>query len=89
MRIPSGAISTLIGLCGTGLAVALPDARWIGWAIIGIAAVLFIFQVAFENGAIPRQREMLLLALSQLAHRARVPGIFGQDCRFVSRMSIK
>ena len=45
-------MSTLIGIAGTGLGMAIPDQRWIGWAIVALAIVIFAVQVRYENGHI-------------------------------------
>jgi hypothetical protein len=52
MRISPGALSALVGGCGTGLAVAFPDARLVGIVIIVIAVAVFAFEVAVENGGL-------------------------------------
>ena len=49
------AIGTLLGTCGTGLAMAIPEYKWIGWAVVALAFAVFIFQVRVENGGLRAQ----------------------------------
>jgi hypothetical protein len=73
MRISSGALSSFITLGGGGLAVALPNARWIGWAIVVAAVVIFWFQVRLENGGLHAQwpwsatRRTMAIGLAMIA----------------------
>jgi hypothetical protein len=55
MRISPGSLSTLVGISGTGLAMALPDYRWVGWALVALALAIFIIQVRWENGSLKAQ----------------------------------
>ena len=52
MRISPGALSTFIGISGTGLGMALPGLPLIGWGLILLALVIFAFQVKYENGGV-------------------------------------
>lgn len=49
-------VSGSLGIVGTGLAMALPEQRWIGWLIVFLGIVVFIFSVRNElkDGACER-----------------------------------
>jgi hypothetical protein len=50
VRISAAALGTPISIVGTGLAMALPDQKWIGWAIVVLGIAIFALQVRYENG---------------------------------------
>jgi hypothetical protein len=50
IRIGSGSFSTGLGVIGTGLAMAFPDQKWIGFVLIAIGLLIFLFDIRFEHG---------------------------------------
>jgi hypothetical protein len=50
MQVTPGALATLVGIAGTGLAMAVPDQRWIGWVLVILAIAIFSVQFRYENG---------------------------------------
>jgi hypothetical protein len=52
MKITSGSASAGLAIVGTGLAMALPEQKWMGFVLIGISAVVFGFDIRFEHGEI-------------------------------------
>jgi hypothetical protein len=51
-KTTSGSGAGALGIIGTGLALALPDAKWIGWTLVGIGLLVFVFDVHIERGQI-------------------------------------
>lgn len=53
--------------------MALPETRWIGWAIVAVAVIVFVAQVRIENGGLRAQwpwlatRRTLLTGLAMVA----------------------
>ncbi len=50
LKTTSGSGDGALGIIGTGLALALPDAKWIGWTLVGIGLVVFVFDIHIERG---------------------------------------
>jgi hypothetical protein len=51
-KTTSGSGAGALGIIGTGLALALPDAKWIGWTLVGVGLLVFVFDVHIERGHI-------------------------------------
>jgi len=52
VKTTSGSGAAGLGIIGTGLALALPDAKWIGWALVVAGLFVFIFDIRLERGHI-------------------------------------
>jgi hypothetical protein len=50
VTVTNGSLSTCLGLAGTGVAMMLPDQRWIGGVIIALAVLTLLFDVRIERG---------------------------------------
>jgi hypothetical protein len=57
ITIASGSGAASFGIIGTGLAMTLPDQRWIGLCIIGLGILVFLFDVRVERGHIEADRQ--------------------------------
>ncbi len=52
VKTTSGSGAAGLGIIGTGLALALPDAKWIGWLLVVAGLFVFIFDIRLERGHI-------------------------------------
>lgn len=52
IKTTSGSGAAGLGIVGTGLALALPEARWIGWLLVAAGLLVFAFDVRIERGQI-------------------------------------
>jgi len=52
VKTTSGSGAAGLGIIGTGLALALPDAKWIGWTLVAAGIFVFIFDIRIERGHI-------------------------------------
>src|SRR3979409_226141 len=52
IKTTSGSGAGALGVIGTGLALALPDAKGIGWTLVVIGLLVFVFDVHMERGQI-------------------------------------
>lgn len=52
IKIASGSAAAGFGIVGTGLAMALPEEKWIGFLIIATGLTIFVFDIRFERGQI-------------------------------------
>jgi Leucine-rich repeat (LRR) protein len=52
LKITSGSGAAGLGVIGTGLAYAFPDAKWIGLLLIAIGVLVFGFDIRFERGRV-------------------------------------
>lgn len=79
INISPGALGTLLGTCGTGLAMALPEYKWIGWAVIALGIAVFVFQARVENGGITAHwpRREIMWPIIGMAVSALAFAIFG------------
>jgi hypothetical protein len=50
IKTTSGSGGAGLGVIGTGLAMALPEAKWIGWALVALGVVVIVFDVRIERG---------------------------------------
>jgi hypothetical protein len=50
IKTTSGSGAAGLGIVGTGLALALPDIKWIGWLLVAAGLVVFLFDVRIERG---------------------------------------
>jgi hypothetical protein len=50
IKTTSGSGAGALGIIGTGLALALPDAKWIGWTLVAVGLLVFVFDVHIERG---------------------------------------
>jgi hypothetical protein len=50
IKTTSGSGGSALGIIGTGLALALPEAKWIGWTLVAIGLLVFVFDVHIERG---------------------------------------
>jgi hypothetical protein len=51
-RLESGSAAAALGLAGTGVALAFPEQRWLGFILIAFAVVVFLFDLRVEHGGI-------------------------------------
>jgi hypothetical protein len=65
IQTTSGSAGAAPGVIGTGLALALPDEKWIGWVIVVIGALVFMFDVHIDGWSLKFQRPMPWLPLSR------------------------
>jgi hypothetical protein len=74
IKIAPGSAGTAIGIIGTGLAMLLPEQRWIGILLIGIGLLVFLFDIRVERGHVEsgghRLGKFLLLSLYDAKYRA-------------------
>jgi hypothetical protein len=49
-KTTSGSGAGAFGIIGTGLALALPDEKWIGWTLVVIGFFVFVFDIHLERG---------------------------------------
>jgi hypothetical protein len=52
VKTTSGSGAAGLGVIGTGLALALPDAKWIGWLLVAMGLLVFLFDIRIERGQI-------------------------------------
>jgi hypothetical protein len=52
IKATSGTGSAAAGIIGTGLAMALPDQRWIGFVLMAVGCIIFVFDIKVEGGRI-------------------------------------
>ena len=50
IKTTSGSGAAGLGIVGTGLALALPDIKWIGWLLVAAGLFVFLFDVRIERG---------------------------------------
>lgn len=50
VKTTSGSGAGALGIIGTGLALALPNAKWIGWTLVVIGFFVFVFDIHLERG---------------------------------------
>jgi hypothetical protein len=50
IKATSGSGAAGLGIIGTGLALALPEVKWIGWALVFLGLIVFAFDVRIERG---------------------------------------
>jgi hypothetical protein len=51
-KTTSGSGAAGLGIIGTGLAMALPEAKFIGWALVVAGLFVFAFDIRIERGHI-------------------------------------
>jgi hypothetical protein len=49
VQTTSGSGAAALGIIGTGLALALPDDKWIGWILVAAGLLVFLFDVRIEG----------------------------------------
>jgi hypothetical protein len=76
IKIASGSASAGFATIGTGLAMALPDQKWIGFVLIAIGLLIFVFDIRFEHGEI-ESGERRLGKLLHSNPRRRMIGLLG------------
>jgi hypothetical protein len=59
IEVVSGSVGTGLGIVGTGLAYAMPEAKWIGWPLIVLGMLILVFDIRFERGQIVAGRSRL------------------------------
>src|SRR5436309_2448018 len=61
VHFQAGSAAAACGIIGTGLALALPEEKWIGWLLVAIGLLVFAFDVRIEGWwpRIGRGRKML------------------------------
>ena len=52
LKTTSGSAAAGLAVIGTGLALALPDAKWIGWLLVVMGLFVFAFDIRIERGHI-------------------------------------
>jgi hypothetical protein len=50
IKTSSGSGAAGLGIVGTGLALALPDIKWIGWLLVVAGLFVFLFDIRIERG---------------------------------------
>jgi hypothetical protein len=50
IKTTSGSGAAGLGIVGTGLALALPEVKWIGWLLVIAGLMVFLFDVRIERG---------------------------------------
>jgi hypothetical protein len=49
VHLQAGSAAAAFGIIGTGLALALPDEKWIGWVLVAIGGLVFLFDIRIEG----------------------------------------
>ena len=49
IRTTAGSGAAGLGIIGTGLTVALPEEKWIGWLVVGVGIAVFMFDVRIDG----------------------------------------
>jgi hypothetical protein len=62
IKASSGSASGGLSLLGTGIAMLLPDAHWVGWLFILAGFLVFVFDIHIENSHIATTRTWAAIA---------------------------
>lgn len=49
MRLEAGTFAATLGIAGSGLAIVFPNQEWVGWALLVVAGIVFIFGIRIEG----------------------------------------
>lgn len=59
LTLTTGSMSAALGLAGSGIALMVPEQRWIGAILLALAVLIFLFDVKIERGHVRAGRKRM------------------------------